>query len=324
MAGLTLGGGFGWLTRRHGLTADNLLSAELITADGQRHHVSAEEDEDLFWALRGGGGNFGVVTSFEFDLHPVGPEVLSGLVVHPFAAGRDVLTYYREFVADTSDDLVVWSVLRKAPPLPFLPPEVHGTEVVILAAFYAGEMSKGEAELKRLREFGKPIADVIGPHPYAGWQTAFDPLLTPGARNYWKSHNFTELSDDLIGVFLEYAGNLPSDHSEIFLARMGGAMNRVAPDATAYPHRDVEFVMNVHTRWESPAEDERCVAWARKFFDATAPHATGGVYVNFMPADEAERVPTGAYGPNYERLCALKTKYDPQNLFRVNQNIRPA
>jgi FAD/FMN-containing dehydrogenase len=321
VAGLTLGGGFGWLSRKYGLAADNLRAADVVTADGKLRRAGPEDDADLFWAIRGGGGNFGVVTSFEFDLHPVGPQVLAGLVIHPLAAGREVLAYYRECARDFSEDLAVWFVLRKAPPLPFLPADAHGKEMVILAACYAGDIRKGEAELKRLRGFGKPIADVIGPRPYVEWQSFIDPLLAPGARNYWKSHNFSGLSDEVIAVLLEYAGNLPSDQTQIVMDRLGGAINRVPREATAYPHRDVEFVLNVHARWESPSQDQTCVAWARRLFDATARHATGSVYVNFIPEDEA-RVPN-AYGANYDRLKALKKKYDPQNLFRINQNIRP-
>ena len=321
IAGLTLGGGFGWLSRRHGLTVDNLLSADVVTAAGERVTASATHNPDLFWGIRGGGGNFGVVTSFEFRLHAVGPTILSGLIVHPFEDARDVLRYYREFTAGAPDDLVVWAVLRKAPPLPFLPAEWHGREVVILAVFWAGaDHAAGERALAPLRAHGRPIADVTGPHPYAGWQQAFDPLLTPGARNYWKSHDFTSLSDGALDAIIDYAGRLPGPQCEIFVAQLGGAINRIPATATAYPHRDIEYVLNVHTRWDDPGEDERCVSWARSFFDATAPHATGGVYVNFMPADESGRVPY-AYGPNLERLSALKRKYDPDNAFRLNQNI---
>jgi FAD/FMN-containing dehydrogenase len=321
VAGLTLGGGFGWLSRKLGLTIDNLRSADVVTADGQLRRASAEENGDLFWGLRGGGGNLGVVTSFAFDLHDVGPQVLSGLIVHPFAEAGRVLRRYRDFVAEIPDELNVWCVMRKAPPLPFLPPAVHGTEVVILAAFYAGDAAQGEKALASLRSFGKPIADVIAPHPYAGWQTAFDPLLTPGARNYWKSHNFKTLSDEALETLIRYAGNLPTPHSEIFVARVGGAINRVPADATAYPHRDAEFILNVHTRWESASDDERCRGWARKFFAETAPYATGGVYVNFIPEDE-DRV-GAAYGPNFDRLSRLKAEFDPNNLFRTNQNVSP-
>jgi len=321
VAGLTLGGGIGWLARKHGMAVDNLLAANVVTADGRFLRASAEQNPDLFWALRGGGGNFGVVTSFELALHDQSPQILSGLIVHPFDAASDVLRKYRDFNANAPDDLCVWAVLRKAPPLPFLAEEVHGTDVVILAAFWAGEMAEGERVLAPLREVGTPIADVIGPHPYAGWQQAFDPLLTEGARNYWKSHNFAELSDGLIDTLVGYAGKLPSAQSEIFVAQMGGAVNRVAPDATAYPHRDIEYIMNVHTRWENESEDQRCVGWAREFFADAGKYATGGVYVNFVPEDE-ERVPA-AYGENYKRLIELKKKYDPENLFHVNQNIAP-
>jgi len=321
IAGLTLGGGFGWLSRKHGLTIDKLRSAQIVTASGEMLTASEDENPDLFWGIRGGGGNFGIVTSFEFDLCEVGPEVLSGLIVHPLSAGPELVRYYRDYAADMPADLNVWIVLRKAPPMPFLPPEVHGKEVVILAAFYSGEMSEGERLLRPLREYGEPIADVIGPHPFTGWQTAFDPLLTPGARNYWKSHNFVELSDGLLDTALEYTARLPSDQTEIFFGRLGGRVNEIAEDATAYPHRDAEYVMNVHARWDHPSEDDACIAWAREYFDATAPFATGGVYVNFVPDGEAPI--DAAYGPNYDRLVALKRKYDPKNLFRFNQNIAP-
>jgi FAD/FMN-containing dehydrogenase len=322
IAGLTLGGGFGWLSRKHGLTVDNLLSADVVTASGQRVTASEERNADLFWGLRGGGGNFGVVTSFEFKLHPVGPEVLSGLIVHPFSEAADLLRYYRDFAAQAPDELTVWVVLRKAPPLPFLPEEVHGTEVVVLATLYAGDMTEGESALKPLRDFGKPIADVIGPHPFTGFQQAFDPLLTPGLRNYWKSHDFHAFNDEALDTMIRFAGTLPTPHTEIFIGQMGGATNRVAPDATAYRHRDAEFVMNVHGRWEEPSDDERCIAWCRELFESMTPFSTGGVYVNFMTEEEDQRV-GAAYGDNHERLVKLKNKYDPQNMWRLNQNIRP-
>lgn len=323
IAGLTLGGGFGWLSRKHGLTADNLISIQMVTAEGEEVTASEVENPDLFWAARGGGGNFGIATSFEFRLHALGPEVTSGLIVHPFEAAGDLLRQYREVVADAPDELCAWAVLRKAPPLPFLPEDWHGKEVLVFAACYAGDMAAGEEAMKPLRALGDPIADVIGPHPFAGWQQAFDPLLTPGARNYWKSHDLTNLSDGAIDALVEYAGKLPSDETEIFLAHLGGAINRVDVDATAYPHRDVEFVINVHARWQAAEDDTKCVEWAREFFNASAPFATGGVYVNFMPEDETDRVGS-AYGANYERLAELKRRFDPDNLFRTNQNIRPA
>jgi FAD/FMN-containing dehydrogenase len=322
VAGLTLGGGFGWLSRKFGFTVDNLISADVVTADGALVQASEAENPDLFWAIRGGGGNFGVVTSFEFKLHPVGPDLASGLIVHPFARARELLAGYREVAAAAPDELTVWVVLRKAPPLPFLPTEVHGKEILVFAVCYAGEPTKAEAALAPLRALGEPIADVIGVQPYAAWQTAFDPLLTPGAFNYWKSHNFTALSDGLLDALVDYVGTLPTAECEIFIGQLGGASNRIGAEATAYPHRDANFVMNVHTRWRERGDERDAIKWARALFAATAPHATGGVYVNFMPEDETERVP-GAYGRNYARLAALKAKYDPDNLFRLNQNVQP-
>jgi FAD/FMN-containing dehydrogenase len=324
VAGLTLGGGFGWLSRKHGLTVDNLLSADVVTATGELVRASESEHPDLFWAIRGGGGNFGVVTSFELRLHPVGPQVIAGLIVHPFAAAKEVLHEYRRLVAKAPDELCCWAVMRKAPPLPFLPPEVHGTEVLVLALCHAGDPVAGEKAVAPFKAIGKPIADVVGPAPYAAWQMAFDPLLTPGERNYWKSHDFAELADGLVDALLNAVRRLPSPQCEIFVAHLGGAINRVPAEATAYPHRNVDFVVNVHTRWSSPSEDAACVGWARELYDAAAPFATGGVYVNFMPDDEAQRVRSGAYGPNYDRLAKIKAKYDPKNLFRMNQNVVPA
>ena len=322
VAGLTLGGGFGWTTRKFGLTVDNLISADVVTADANLIRASSKEHDDLFWALRGGGGNFGVVTSFEFNLHPLGPEVLSGLVVHPFEKAGELLPEFRRIANEAPDELTIWAVMRKAPPLPFLPTEWHGREVLIFAACYSGDIKEGEKAVKPLRELGKPIADVISSHPFTGWEAAFDPLLTPGARNYWKSHDFTDLSDPAIKVILEAVRSLPSPECEVFIAHVGGAMSRVPANATAWPNRDAHFIMNAHTRWREPAQDKACIAWARQLFEATAPYASGSVYINFMPDDENDRVEK-AYGPNYRRLTEIKRRYDPHNLFRVNQNIRP-
>ena len=321
IAGLTLGGGFGWLTRQHGLTIDQLLSAEVVTADGQKRVASEKENADLFWALRGGGGNFGVVTKFEFALHPVGPEVLAGLLVFPLQEGKQVLSRYREFMKSAPEELNVWIVMRKAPPLPFLPETVHGKEVVVFAVFYAGDLAKGQKLVDQVRGFGSLQGEHVGPAPYANWQQAFDPLLTAGARNYWKSHNFTELSDGIFNTMIEYAAKLPSPHCEVILACISGAANRIAPDATAYRHRDAKFIMNVHGRWESPADDQKCIAWSRELFKAASPFASAGAYVNFMTEEEGDRV-AAVYGANYQRLSEIKRKYDPNNLFHFNQNIR--
>ena len=323
IAGLTLGGGFGWTTRKFGMTIDNLLSVDLVTADGTLVHASETENSDLFWAVRGGGGNFGVVTAFEFALHPLGPQVISGLLVHPFDQAATLLKSYRRLVASAPDELTCWCVMRKAPPLPFIPQEWHGREVLVFALCYAGPMAEGEKAAAPFRALGKPIADVVGPHPFVGWQAAFDPLLTPGARNYWKSHDFVELSDGAIDAVLAGVANLPGPECEIFIAHVGGAMAKVKSDATAYPQRQSHFIMNVHTRWHEASQDAACIGWARKLSTATAPHAAGSVYVNFMPEDETDRV-SQAYGRNYPRLAAIKRRFDPENLFRLNQNIRPS
>jgi len=323
VSGLTLGGGFGWLTRKHGLTVDNLVAAEIVTADGQRLWVTAEEHPDLFWAIRGGGGNFGIVTEFVFALHDVGPTVLCGLVVYPFEQAKSVLNHYRDFVDTIPDELSVWAVVRKAPPLPFLDEAEHGREVVVMAFMHAGDIDEGEGLVEPIRHFGNTLGEHVGAAPYSAWQQTLDPLLTPGARNYWKSHNLAELSDGAIDTVIEHAEQLPSPHCEVLVAHLGGAANRVAADATAYAHRDVKFVMNVHGRWESAAEDAACMSWSRNVFEAMRPYASGGVYVNFMTEEETNRV-AAAYGVNYERLARIKRQYDPGNLFHLNQNIRPA
>ena len=322
VAGLTLGGGFGWLSRKYGMTVDNLLSANVVMADGKQVRASETENADLFWGLRGGGGNFGIVTSFEFQLHPVGPNVLSGLIVFPFDQAKSVITQFARFTETMPDELNVWMVTRKAPPLPFLPADVHGKEIVVLAICYAGDPAEGEKLIEPLRGFGTAHGEHVGVQPYVAWQQAFDPLLARGARNYWKSHNFSKLSDGAIDAIVEYAAKLPSPHCEIFVGSIGGQTARVAADAMAYSSRDANYVMNVHGRWESAAEDERCIAWAREFFAKSQPFASGGAYINFLTEDETDRV-AFAYGKGYDRLVELKKKYDPTNFFRMNQNIRP-
>ncbi|HUD00012.1 MAG TPA: FAD-binding oxidoreductase [Candidatus Polarisedimenticolaceae bacterium] len=322
IAGLTLGGGFGWLTRKYGMTIDNLVSVDMITADGKKIRASEKENSDLFLALRGGGGNFGVVTQFEFQLFPVGPEILAGLIVFPFSQARQILTRYRQFINSAPEELNVWVVLRQAPPLPFLPENVHGKEVVVLPIFYCGAVAEGEKLIAPLRAFGDVLGEHIGAQPYADWQKAFDPLLTPGARNYWKSHNFTQLADGALNSIIEFAGSLPSPQCEILIGLIAGAPNRIAANAMAYPARDANFVLNVHGRWDDAKDDQKCIAWARDFFKVSAPYASGGAYVNFMTDEEGDRV-AAAYGSNYQRLVEIKRRYDPDNVFRTNQNIKP-
>lgn len=322
VGGLTLGGGFGWLTRKYGMTVDNLVAADIVVASGERLHVDGEHHPDLFWAIRGGGGNFGAVTTFEFALHPVGPTVTAGLIVFSGAQAGPVLRKYRDYTEALDPDLSVWAVLRKAPPLPFLAAPVHGSDIVALVFFSPRPSHEVEAAIADVRAFGEPLGEHVGAVPYTAWQQVFDPLLIPPARNYWKSHNFDTLSDAALDVVTSYAGKLPSEHSEIFLGLLGGAANTRAPDEMAYPHRAALYAMNVHTRWLDPQDDARCLAWAREFFKAAAPHAAGGVYINFLNEDEVDRI-AEAYGPNYARLKEIKAKYDPDNLFRSNQNIRP-
>jgi FAD/FMN-containing dehydrogenase len=323
VAGLCLGGGFGWLTRKHGMTIDNLLSAEIVTADGELRTVSATQEPNLFWAIRGGGGNFGVVTSFEFRLHPVGPDVHAGLVVYPAAQARQVLRAWRDFTASAPEELSVWTVLRKAPPLPFLPESVHGEDVVIFALVHAGDPAAGERAAAPVLKFGTPIGSHLGPTAYSAFQAAFDPLLAPGARNYWKSHNFARLDDRFLDVAIDAAAAAPGPECEVFIAQLGGAMGRVAPTDTAYAGRDANYIMNIHGRWQSAADDKAMREWSRRLYADATPFATGGGYVNFFTADEGERV-AQAYGVNYARLQEVKRRYDPDNLFRMNINVSPS
>jgi len=322
IAGLTLGGGFGWLTRKYGMTVDCLVSAQVITVNGKMLRVSESENEDLFWAIRGGGGNYGIVTEFEFQAFEVGPDILAGLLVFPIEQAKLVLQQYRDYVAGKPEEFNAWVVMRKAPPLPFLPEEVHGREVVVLAMFYVGDIEEGQKLIAPIREFGNPYGEHVGTQPFTDWQQAFDPLLTPGARNYWKSHNFTDLNDDLFDIMIEFSTKLPTPQCEIFIALIEGAPNLVAPDAMAWGHRDARFVLNVHGRWDDAGDDDRCIAWAREFFTATKPFASSGAYVNFMTEDEGDRVES-AYGANYTRLVEAKRKYDPENVLHLNQNIKP-
>ena len=323
VAGLTLGGGFGWLSRRYGLTIDNLTGATVVTPDGAVHMASAQSEPDLFWGIRGGGGNFGVVTAFDFQLHPVGPEVYAGLVVYPFAQAMQVLRAWRDFTAEAPDELSVWTVMRKAPPLPFLPASVHGQEVVVFALMHCGSIEAGERAAAPVLRFGDAVGTHLGPTPYAGFQTAFDPLLAPGARNYWKSHNFSRLEDAALERVVAAVASLPGPECEIFIAQLGGAMGRVKAADTPFVGRDARYIMNVHGRWSDPADDGKVRDWARHTFTQMSPHATGNGYVNFLTEDEGERV-AASYGQNYARLQEVKRRYDPDNTLRLNLNIAPA
>ena len=323
IAGLTLGGGFGWTARKHGLTIDSLRAVKIVTASGNVLKVDRDTHPDLFWAIRGAGGNFGIVIEFEFDLHEAGPEVLAGMVVYPFSAMMDVVEQYQSALKHAPDELTCWVVLRKAPPLPFLPEEWHGKEVAVLAMCYVGNIAEGEAATARFRGIGDPIADVVAPMPFVDWQAAFDPLLTPGARNYWKSHDLASFSSDALEVIRGAVSNLPTGECEVFFGHIGGAATRVSSSETAWPNREAHFVVNVHTRWRDPADDKRCIEWARRLHRQLEPHALGSIYVNFIPEGDDDQV-MNAYGSNFERLLSIKQSVDPGNLFQGLQNINPA
>jgi FAD/FMN-containing dehydrogenase len=324
VAGLTLGGGFGWLSRKFGYTVDSLRSVDVVTAEGNALSASESEHPDLFWGLRGGGGNFGVATSFTFDLRDVGPEVFAGLVVHPLSAGSDFLKFYQDFTASAPDDLAVFVVVRHAPPLPFLPADVHGEKILAALFVYQGDQTGGEKVVAPLRAFGHPLGEHVGMVPFIEWQRQFDSLNGPGAHNYWKSHNVTAISDGLIDTIIKYAEAFPSPHCEILTAHLGGEINRRPADQTAYAHRQDPYVMNIHTRWLDLNDTDRCVTWAKELFEAAKPYSSGGVYVNFLSNEGKERVRDAYPKAVYERLVQLKNKYDPNNVFRFNQNIAPS
>jgi FAD/FMN-containing dehydrogenase len=323
IAGLTLGGGIGWLTRKHGATVDNLLSADVVTAEGEFLTASEEENSDLFWAIRGGGGNFGIVTSFVYRLHPVGPTVLAGPVFHALEDAPEVLRFYREFIAAAPDELTTIFDLSVAPPVPFLPERVHGKPILMMGACYAGSPDEGAEVVRPLKQFGRPIADLLEPKPYTGLQSMFDPLVPHGWHRYWKSVELPPLTDDAIDTLVEKASAFTSPKSYCIVFQLGGALARVGEDATAFSQRGAAHNVNINAVWtEDDTDAERHIAWAQDFFDAMQPHAGGRVYLNFLGEEGGNRV-RQAYGArNYERLVELKRVYDPSNFFRLNQNIQ--
>jgi FAD/FMN-containing dehydrogenase len=323
LAGLTLGGGIGWLMRKHGLACDNLLAAEIVTAGGRVVRANADENSDLFWGIRGGGGNFGIATSFEFRLHPVGPMVIGGPIFFPADQDGEVLGFYREWVRGVPDELTTLLSLATAPAAPFLPKAIHGRRVAIVISCFAGEPQDAAALLRPLREFGSPIADLIGPMPYEALQTLVDSDWGSGAHNYFKSGYLQRLDDAAIETLVGWHARVESPLSEIHLQHLGGAVARVAEGETAFAHRNAPFLLNVLARWINPAGSETNIDWARNVYTSMTPFATGGVYVNFLGEEGHDRV-RAAYGKNtYDRLVQLKNTYDPSNLFRINQNIAP-
>jgi FAD/FMN-containing dehydrogenase len=324
IAGLTLGGGFGWLTRRFGLSCDNLISVDLTTAEG-RHLVCSEDSHaDLFWALRGGGGNFGVATTLEYRLHPVGPQILGGIIGWPLDQAAEMLAFHREQTRDVPDELGISAVFVTAPPLPFVPEELHDQPAIALLVCWSGDIDDGREVLRPWLELGPPPIQFVDAIPYTAMQTLLDDLQPPGRRGYWKSGYLTELTDDAIeaGVAIAAEARSPFNTAEFVL--WGGAMARVDADATAFGQRDGRFLYNAVATWEDPTADAIHVPWARAFHDAMQPSATGGVYVNFLSEEGHERV-RAAYGEDkLARLTKIKAAYDPTNLFALNQNIPPA
>ena len=322
VAGLTLGGGIGWVQRKHGLTIDRLLSVDLITADGQFVKASATENPDLFWGVRGGGGNFGIVTEFEFSLDPLGPIVLAGPILWPIEESPKVLRFYRDWIAEAPDELMTIVVQRRMLPLPFVPPELHGELVLSITCCYAGPIDEGEEVVRPLREIGNPVLDVCKPKPYLAHQAMFDASFKHGWWYYFRSCDVATLSDDVIDVMVEHGSRIVSPITSIALWQMGGAVARVGESETAFNNRDAGFTFNINGNSETAEGFEAERAWARSYWSALGPHHTS-VYVNFL-MDQGEEAVRQAYGPDkYDRLKALKRRYDPGNLFRLNQNIPP-
>lgn len=314
IAGLTLGGGLGWLLGKCGYSVDNLLSVQIVTADGQILNASEAEHPDLFWALRGGGGNFGVAVSFEYRLHQIGPTVTAGIVAHPFSATRDVMRFYRDFTAALPDELTAFAGMIHGP---------DGSKLVAMVVCHCGSLADGDAAVSALRRFGSPVMDTIGPMPYTAVNTLFDASLPRGALNYWKSHVVESLTDDVIEVLIDSYSRCPSAMGQLFMEHVYGAATRVATDATAFPFRSPGYNLLFLSQWADPADTAACIEWARRSYAALEPLGSGLRYVNYLDDDEGADPAAEAYGSNYRRLQRIKARYDPENVFHLNQNIRP-
>jgi UDP-N-acetylenolpyruvoylglucosamine reductase len=321
IAGLTLGGGIGYLARKHGLTCDNLLSAEVVTAEGETVVASASSNSDLFWALRGGGGNFGVVTTFEYRLHPVA-EIYGGPIVYPVDRAEDLMGLYREYIANAPEELGGFLGFHLAPPLPFLPEEWHFKNVCLAVLCWTGPMEEGEKMVRPFFDVTEPIGSFVGPMPYPALNVAFDDLVPKGLQHYWKASFARELSDGAIKVHAEHGAKVPSIQTAVHLYPLHGAVQRVGADETAFAYRDVEFSPVIAGMWDNPADNARNIAWVSGYHEALKPFSVDGGYINFMDADDQGRVQDN-YRGNYARLAAVKAKYDPENVFHVNHNIKP-
>src|SRR6266542_1776203 len=317
IAGLTLGGGLGWLMSKYGLALDNLRSVELVTAEGSVVRASNDEEADLFWALRGGGGNFGVATSFEYQLHPVGPTITGGLVAHPFERARDVLRFFRDFTASLPDEFTVFGGLIHAP-------DGSGAKLAAMVTCHCGSLAAGETATRPLKQFGPPVMAATGPMPYCQLNGMLDAAYPKGALNYWKSSFLSQLSDDAIDAMIDCFARCPTPMGQLLLEYFHGAATRVGIGDTAFPHRADGHNLVVISEWMDPANTERCIAWARETYSKMEPFMASGRYVNYLADDETGDPIAAAYGPNYGRLQELKRKYDPSNFFHMNQNIRPS
>jgi FAD/FMN-containing dehydrogenase len=324
IAGLTLGGGFGYTSRRFGWTSDNVRSMDLVTADGRLVSASEEENPDLFWGLRGGGGNFGVVTGVEYELHPLGPEVFAGAVAWRADEAPRVLEMFRQAAADAPPELTLVAAMRIAPPAPWLHPDAHGKPIVMLLACHTGEITEAEKRLAPIKAFGKPVGDILQRRPYVTQQSLLDATQPRGRRYYWKSEYLPGIETQMLAKVMEHASRLTSPHSAIIVFQLGGAVGRWPSDHSAVGNRDAGAVLNITAAWEKEAEDSVHVEWARSTWRDMRRFSTGGTYVNFLTEDEtAERV-AAAYGKNLARLAEVKTRWDPANLFRTNKNVAPA
>jgi FAD/FMN-containing dehydrogenase len=324
VAGLTVGGGFGWLSRRWGLASDNLVAVRMLLADGRLVRASDNELPDLFWAVRGGGGNFGIVTEFEFRLFDLGTEVLAGPLLYRADQAAEVLRMYREFIATAPNELSAYVNMRTAPPLDWVPPHLRGTDVLMLIPCYSGDLDEGERVLEPLRRSVAPVADLVRRKPYLSHQAMFDASVPPHWGYYWKSHYLPPLTDDAIDVIVERAWHKTSASSFSILFHLGGAIAEQSEESSAARGRDAAHALNINAAWPDGGPTHPDVAWCREYFAAMTPNATGGVYVNFLHNDEGEARIRAAYGTSYEQLARIKARYDPDNIFRSNQNINPA
>jgi FAD/FMN-containing dehydrogenase len=313
IAGVTLGGGYGWLMRKHGLALDNLVSVDIVCADGQLRTASATENTDLFFGIRGTHSNLGIVTSLEYQLHPVGPMVLSGLVLHPLEKAVEVLRFYREYTAQAPEEMSAWAALLTSP---------DGHPMVAIVVCFIGSIEAGEQVVRPLKEFGPPVADMIQPMPYVNAQSLMDQSFPRGRYNYWKSNLLKELSDDAINTLVEGFRSVASPYSSVLIEHLGGQVSRVGKGEAAFSDRDAPYDLVIMPMWSAPAESEQHIRWADELWGAMQQFSSGGVYVNYLGNEGEERIKS-AYGLNYKRLVTLKNKYDPMNLFCFNQNIKP-